>query len=59
MAQTDATGRVIAYSGQLATYKASLFRMKSAEDYGKTEIIFPDSGMGEGRDQNSLNIFGN
>lgn len=59
MAQTDATGRVIAYSGQLATYKASLFRMKSAEDYGKTEIIFPDAGMGEGRDQNSLNIFGN
>ncbi len=57
-AQMNATGQVIGYSGQLASYKAALFRMKSAEDFGSTEIVFPDCGMGEGRDQNSLNIFG-
>ncbi len=56
--QTDATGRVIGYSGQIAIYKAALFRMKSAEDFGSTELVFPDQGMGEGRDQNALNIFG-
>src|SRR6266404_1575523 len=55
--QTDATGRVIGYSGQIAIYKAALFRMKSAEDFGSTELVFPDQGMGEGRDQNALNIF--
>ena len=57
-AQMNATGQIIGYSGQLASYKAALFRMKSAEDFGSTEIVFPDQGMGEGRDQNSLNIFG-
>jgi hypothetical protein len=56
--QADATGRIIGYSGQLATYKAALFRMKSAEDFGSTELVFPSQGMGEGRDQNALNIFG-
>ena len=57
-AQMNATGQVIGYTGQLASYKAALFRMKNAEDFGATELIFPDQGMGEGRDQNSLNIFG-
>lgn len=57
-AQMNATGQIIGYSGQLASYKASLFRMKNAEDFGATELVFPSQGMGEGRDQNSLNIFG-
>lgn len=57
-AQTDAYGKVTGYSGQLGTYKAALSRMKSAEDYGTTESVFPGDVMGLGRDQNSLNIFG-
>ena len=57
-AQCDAYGRVVGYSGQLGTYKAALQRMKSAEDYGHTESVFPSDPMGLPRDSNSLNIFG-
>lgn len=58
MAQTDAFGRLIGYTGQLGTYKAALNRMKMAEDYGFTESVFPTTPMGLPRDSNSLNIFG-
>jgi hypothetical protein len=57
-AQTDSAGRLIGYSGQLGTYKAALNKMKMAEDYGFTEMVFPAEPMGLGRDQNALNIFG-
>lgn len=57
-AQTDAYGRVIGYSGQLGIYKAAVNKMKMAEDYGFTEMVFPADPMGLPRDSNSLNIFG-
>ncbi len=57
-AVTDAYGRATGYTGQLATFKAALQRMKSAEDYGSSEQVVPGQLMGLGRDQNSLNIFG-
>jgi len=57
-AQFNAVSGSFVYSGQLATYKAALQEMKIATDFGSTELVFPDSGMGEGRDQNALNIFG-
>jgi len=56
--QTDAFGRVIAYTGQLGIYKAALNNMKMAEDFGFTESVFPNDPMGLPRDSNSLNIFG-
>lgn len=58
MAQTDAFSRIVGYTGQLATYKAALNRMKSAEDFGAAQFVFPHEPMGVGRDQNALNIFG-
>lgn len=58
-ATTDAFGRVTGYTGQLGIYKAALGRMKSAEELGFTESVFPSEPMGLGRDANSLNIFGN
>lgn len=57
-AATDAYNRVTGYSGQLGTYKAALGRMKSAEDYGFTDSVFPSEPMGMGRDQNGLQIYG-
>lgn len=57
-AQTDSFGRITGYGGQLGIYKAALNRMKSAEDYGFTESLFPSEPMGEGRDANALRIFG-
>lgn len=57
-AQTDASGRIIGYNGQLGTYKAAVNKMKMGEDFGYTEQIFPGDSMGEGRDQNALNIWG-
>jgi len=57
-ATTDAYNRVTGYTGQLGTYKSALGRMKSAEDFGFTELLFPQSPMGLPRDSNSLNIFG-
>lgn len=56
--QSDGMGRQT-YSGQYAAYKAALMRMKNAEDYGKTEFVFPHEPMGLPRDSNALNIFGN
>lgn len=58
-AQTDATGRIVGYTGQLGTYKGALNRMKAGEEYGFTENLFPESAMGLGRDANALNIFAN
>lgn len=58
MAQTDASGRVNGYSGQLGTFKAALNRMKNAEDFGSLDFLIPNDPMGLGRDANSLNIFG-
>ena len=57
-AQTDAFGRITGYTGQLGTYKAALNRMKSAEDFGFTDSVFPSEPMGVPRDTNALNIFG-
>lgn len=57
-AQTDAYGRAIGYSGQMAMYKAALNRMKMTEEYGFTETVFPHEPFGLPRDSNSLNIFG-
>jgi hypothetical protein len=57
-AQTDAYGRITGYGGQLGIYKAALNRMKTTEDYGFTESVFPSEPMGLGRDLNALNIFG-
>lgn len=57
-AQTDPTGRSTGYGGQLGIYKAALNRMKSAEDYGALDSVFPGEPMGVGRDTNALNIFG-
>lgn len=57
-AQTDAFGRIIGYTGQLGTYKAALNRMKSAEDFGFTDSVFPFEPMGTPRDTNGLQIFG-
>jgi hypothetical protein len=57
-AQTDATGRIIGYTGQLGTYKAALTRMKMAEDFGFTDSVFPSEPMGLGRDANAFSIFG-
>lgn len=57
-ASADAAGRMTGYSGQLGTYKAALGRMKNAEDFGFTDSVFPSEGMGLGRDQNGLNIYG-
>ncbi len=57
-AATDAYGRVVGYTGQLGSYKAAIQRMKSAEDFGFTERVFPADPMGLPRDSNSLNIFG-
>lgn len=57
-AQTDAFGRITGYGGQLGIYKAALNRMKSAEDYGFIQSIFPAEPMGTGRDVNAPNIFG-
>ena len=56
--QTDAQGRATAYTGQLAIYKAALYRMKMAEDWGTENGLFPESTMGLGRDMNALYIFG-
>lgn len=58
MAQTDAANRVTGYTGQLGTFKAALGRMKSSEDFGFTDSIFPSEPMGVSRDVNSLSIFG-
>lgn len=58
-AQTDASGRITGYTGQLGDYKAALNRMKSSEEYGFTENLYPSDAMGVGRDDNSWNIFGN
>lgn len=57
-AQFNATTGNFVYSGQLAVYKSALMEMKMAEQFGSTKLVFPGEGMGEGRDQNSLNIFG-
>lgn len=56
-ASTDGEGRQT-YSGQMGEYRTLLMRMKSAEDFGATELVFPGQPMGQGRDNNSLNIFG-
>lgn len=58
MAQTDASGRVVGYTGQLGTFKAALNRMKNWEDFGHTDSVFPEDVMGYGRDANAMNIFG-
>lgn len=57
-AKTDASGRIVGYTGQLGTYKGALNRMKNAEDFGYTLSVFPAQPMGVNRDQNALNIFG-
>lgn len=57
-AQTDSAGRVTGYTGQLGTYKAALHDMKSAEEFGFTESVFPSDVMGEGRDWTSYWIVG-
>ena len=57
-ATTDAFGRVTGYTGQLGIFKAALNRMKSAENFGFTDMVFPADPMGLPRDSNSLNIFG-
>ena len=44
---------------QYAEFMDALGKMKSAEEYGFTESIFPSEPMGLGRDSNSLNIFSN
>lgn len=57
-AQTDAAGRVTGYTGQLGTYKAALNKMKTSEEYGFTENLFPSDVMGEGRDFTSFWVIG-
>lgn len=55
---TDSYGRATGYTGQIGMYRAALNRMKSAEDFGAVEQLFPDTVMGAGRDvYNQLNVF--
>lgn len=56
--QTDAFGKITGYTGQMGTYKAALHRMKSAEEYGFTENLYPSDVMGEGRDYTSFWLVG-
>lgn len=58
-ASTDASGRIIGYTGQMGIFHGALNTMAMAEDSLFTESVFPSDPMGLPRDSNSLNIFGN
>jgi hypothetical protein len=57
-AVVDAASGRFTYSGQLAVFHAMLQTMQAAEDLGSSELLFPSQPMGQGRDDNALNIFG-
>jgi hypothetical protein len=57
-ATTDAYTRITGYTGQLGTFKVALGRMKSSEDFGFTDSVFPSEALGVPRDQNGLQICG-
>lgn len=57
-AQTNANGGLIGYGGQLGVFKAALGRMRSAEDWGASNSLFPEETMGRGRDYDTGFIFG-
>lgn len=51
-------GGQMGFNGQLGIYKAALSRMKSAEDWGASNSLYPESTMGRGRDFDYNWIFG-
>lgn len=57
-AQTNASGSVIGYGGQLAVYKAALGRMRNAEDWGASQSLYPEEIMGRGRDSDTSFVYG-